>query len=1117
MHNNKSLESLITKIDAFIRIYYKNRMIKGIIYSIALLVFFFLLVNLLEYFSYFGRTTRAVMFFGYILLTLIITGVYIVTPILKLFKIGKRISYEQAADIISKHFPEVGDKLVNTLQLGSMVQLASFNTEMIDAAILQKTERIKHVPFTDAIDKKDNVRKVPYALIPLSILIALLIASPTIIEEPTKRLSNYHLEYERPMPFAFNISHNNFNVVKGDDLDLNIQVNGTELPAEVSVEYGGKSSRAVKLTNNEFTYRFRNLNEDIYFKLSSGKFTSESYQIKVLPRPVIISYETYLEYPDYVGRASEKFRNTGDFSLPAGTNITWFFNTETVDSIISKRSDEIPFATVKKSENHFESTTMALNSFDYVIIPVNRNTAPNDSLLHQVTVIPDLYPEIQVETIIDSLNSRKAYFTGLIKDDYGFTRLQFHFKRRNVKASEKPVDSDIRLISIDKTTNYQSFFYNLDFNDLLAQPGDRIEYWFEIWDNDEVNGSKSSRSSIGAIEFPDIRESEQQISEKQSDVADEMNEIQSALKELTQEIDQLQRSILQKESISWEDTNKLREMLERQLNLQQRVEKLKDDHIELNRLQEKINPYNEEIVRKQNELQKLFEEIMSDEMKEMFEELQKLINELDRSKMQETLEKMQLSNEELVRNLDRNLELFKQLEMEKMITDAIAKLNKLAEEQDQLANQTDDPGSDSSELDQKQEQIAEEFDNIKEDLKNVKDKNEDLERKFELPNTREIEKDIENSMNQSRKNLKEDQKPTAIPHQRNASGQMRMMSQNLMDMMASMQDEQLGEDIKVIRKLLEDLIDISFDLEDLVENTLKTSRIDPRFNELLSEQKRLIISLGQVEDSLNAIAKRQISVQQFVLREIAQINFNIEEALQTLEERNINAATSRQQFVMTSVNNLALMLSEAMEQMMNQMNSSSSEGASCPMPGQGQGKPSMSNMKDLQQQLNQQLEQMKKSMSKPGESGMPQQGGQSMSEQLARMAAQQEAIRRQMQQYLEEFRKETGSSDGNALEAMEEMEKTEKDLVNKRISEETLFRQEKIMSRLLESERAELERDKEERRESRQAENYPTTDPDSILEFYRKKMNEREMLRTLPPQMNSFYRMKTNKYFIQVQ
>jgi len=49
---------------------------------------------------------------------------------------------------------------------------------------------------------------------------------------------------------------------------------------------------------------------------------------------------------------------------------------------------------------------------------------------------------------------------------------------------------------------------------------------------------------------------------------------------------------------------------------------------------------------------------------------------------------------------------------------------------------------------------------------------------------------------------------------------------------------------------------------------------------------------------------------------------------------------------------------------------------------------------------------------------------------------------------------------------IEDMEKNEKDILNKRISQETFDRQQKILTRMLESEKAEEKREKEEKRES---------------------------------------------------
>jgi hypothetical protein len=1118
-NTNNDLNTILGRIEAFIELYYRNLIIKGAIFSVALLVLFFLLISIVEYFNYFGSLTRTLLFFGYIFAAVIIVAVYMIWPALKLVKIGKRLSAEQAADIISKHFPEMGDKLINTLQLGDMLDDA--NNDFVKAAIEQKILKISHIPFTGAIDKKENVRRIPYALVPVSIVLIILLASPKFIVEPSERLSNFNKHYEKPMPFQFLINNDDFNVLKGEDLHLGIQIKGNKLPKMVEVVYNGKSARASKISASEFAYRFRNLNEDINFSLAGGGFNSKQYRISVLPKPLIMSFHVELDYPDYINKTSEISQNTGDLTVPEGTEIRWKILTETTDRIFFNTSNNLDKIESRVNDNEFEVSLIALETFDYTIKSSNEFTVSKDSLLHQVTVVPDLYPEIRVETIIDSSNYQLRFFNGEIKDDYGFNKLEFVFTKEGKASHAESTTKARHRIPIEKERNQQSFFYSFDFNDYEILPGDRISYWFEVWDNDEINGSKSSRTSVGYVEVPGRREQENLISDQQDEMITEMDQLQQSLKELSREIEQLQKSILSKESMSWEDSNKMQEMLEQQLNLQNRVDQLKTDHKALNRKQKEINPYNEEIIRKQEELQKLFDDIMTDEMKALFEELQKLVDELDRGKMQEMLEKMEMSNEEMMKNMDRSLELFKQLEMEKMITETMAKLEKLAEEQDELAGKTKEGESDSEELGKDQEKIADDFEEIKESLEKMQEKNEELQRQYEMIDTDSMEREIEQSINESLENLKMDSKPGSLPHQDDAAKNMRNMSESLMDMMMQMQSEQLAEDARMLRKLLEDLIDISFDQEDLIETTAAINRIDPRYNEILSEQKRLIVNLKQVEDSLNALAKRQIAIQQFVLREIADINNNVEKALETLEERNVRSATSRQQFVMTSVNNLALMLSEALEEMDQQMMSSNMDGSSCPASGQkpGQGKPSMGNMKSLQQQLNQQLQQMKQSKGTPGEgeNGMPQQGGQSMSEQFARMAAQQEALRRQMQQYLEELKSATGKSDGNAMKAIEEMEQTEKDLVNKRISNETIMRQERIMTRLLESEKAEMEREKEERRESEQAGVYPVNDPDSVIEIYRKRMNEQEMLRTIPPQLNSFYRSKVNNYFLQVQ
>ena len=94
------------------------------------------------------------------------------------------------------------------------------------------------------------------------------------------------------------------------------------------------------------------------------------------------------------------------------------------------------------------------------------------------------------------------------------------------------------------------------------------------------------------------------------------------------------------------------------------------------------------------------------------------------------------------------------------------------------------------------------------------------------------------------------------------------------------------------------------------------------------------------------------------------------------------------------------------------------------------------------------------------------------------------------------------------------MDKTQSDIINNNITQSTLLRQEKIMSRLLEAEKAQLERDKEKQRESNEwLENLSKKLSDPYQEYIKQKKNQEELIRTIPPSFTPFYKDKVNQYF----
>jgi hypothetical protein len=136
-----------------------------------------------------------------------------------------------------------------------------------------------------------------------------------------------------------------------------------------------------------------------------------------------------------------------------------------------------------------------------------------------------------------------------------------------------------------------------------------------------------------------------------------------------------------------------------------------------------------------------------------------------------------------------------------------------------------------------------------------------------------------------------------------------------------------------------------------------------------------------------------------------------------------------------------------------------------------------------------------------------------MSEEFARSAAEQEAIRKMMQEYQSELKKEGKGYGGEIDKMLKEMEETEKDLVNKRITQQTINRVQQIQTRLLESERAEMKREQEEKRESREAKQIPNYTIPSFIEQQLNKKKEIELYKTIPPTLNHFYKDKVNSYF----
>ncbi|MFO8054011.1 MAG: DUF4175 family protein [Bacteroidales bacterium] len=1109
------------RLRKFIIRYHTNQMIRGSIITLAGLLAVFLALITAEYFGYFSPAVRMGLGVMYLVFAAYIIYKNVILALLKIYGVSRPMSDFEAAKYIGKYMPEVSDKLTNLLQLSSLDQQAVSQSNFLEKAIEQKANQLKPFDFPKIINFTVNRKYLKYLMFPLLIILILILSAPGFITEPAVRLANYRKEYERPQPFYIDLTNKSLEVLEGEDITLKTEIRGEARPDKLYFESGHERYRFTERQDDTYELTLQNLKKNKQFIITDGMINSQSYEITVREKPEIIGFEVEMDYPEYTGKQDESTENKGDLIVPRGTKIHWFFQTRNTDQIqlLFDKSDQ-PEQTLL--EDTFEATKTALSDFNYHLISSNEYAASRDTLGFSVTVIPDQYPEIELTLIDDSSSSDRCFFSGLVGDDYGFTRMVFAWKKKEAR------DFHTQSLDIERDIKKQMFYHSLKTDTLLG-PGEALEYYFKVWDNDGIMGPKASRTKTMTLSKPTEEEIATQIEEESRNFQKTADKTASDIEKMNEDFKNMRKKLLEKNKLDWEDKEAIRQMLEQTEELQQRIDELKKNLETKSNEEEKLRKKKEEILEKEKKLKELMEELMDKELLEKIEELRKLLEEEDDpDKLRDHLEDMNQDNQDMEKELDRNLELFKRLEVEKALNDAMEMLEELQETQEEARGANED-----EKLDQ-QKEISEDFEKIKEKLKKARDKDKELEHPMDVEDTEEQEQEVEEQLEKALENFEQGKSKEGSENQEGAQEKMEQLSERLSQMMQEMKQESTAEDMHAIRQLLNNILKLSHDQEELMEAFNNTSPDDPQYVDLIQRQRDLNDGLEKVKDSLFALSKRQFMVESFINKELNKIDQNMKQGMEAMlalntimqtRRRDRGEAVKRQQYVMTGLNNIALMLAESLEQMKqkmrNQGNMQSEQSCDNSKPGQS-GKPGLQQM---QQQLNDMLDQMKQDMEsgkegkegKSGKEGESGKEGKSMSERFARSAAKQREIRKQLEDMRKEMQKKGNPASKSIGETLKEMEDTEEDLVNKILNAETLNRQEEILTRLLEHEEAIRKQEFEEEREGEETKLQEKSNPGEFLEYKRIKEQETELLRMVPPELSPFYRKKLNEYYINLE
>lgn len=941
MENSKIIYQ---KLEDFIRKFYTNELLRGIIFFVGIGLLYFIFTLFVEYLLWLKPTARTILFGTFVIVELFLLFRFICFPLFKLFKLQKGIDYKDASAIIGSHFSEVSDKLTNFLQLSQDKN----KSELLVASIDQKANTLQPIPFSNAVNFGGNKKYLPLAVIPILFFAFFYISgNSNVISQSLNRVVNFKQQFLPPAPFIFEILNKDLQTEQNKDFLLKVRTVGKVAPESAIIFIGNESYFMESNKQGEFQFVIPKPSEDVEFHIEANAVSSHDFELKVVTVPSIANFEMVLNYPSYLNKKSEVIKGTGNAIIPEGTQVTWRMNTlatQKVDWV-----NDIARYTFAKNENIFTLSKNIMQNVDYQILTSNNKVQNYEKLNYQISVIKDQYPTITVNNAPDSLKVNKNFVLGQVSDDYGLSRLQIVYYPKEtpniVKKGTIAVKKDL----------YDQFVFSFPSNLPVAE-GVSYEYYFEIFDNDAIHSYKSTKSAVFSNRISTEVEKQDEMMQQQNENINSLAKSLKAQDKQLSEMDKLQKMGKEKDNLEYKDQQKVNDFIQKQKQQDEMMkefsEKMKDnlDKFKTEKKDEKKEALQERLEKSKEEIEK---------NKKLLEELQKLNDKISKEELFEKMEKFQQASKNQTKSLEQLVELTKRYYVEKKAQQLAEKMDKLAEKQDKLSEKTDDNSA------EKQDEINKEFDNLQEELKELQKDNKELKSPIDIPKTEEKEKSIDKDLNDAKEQLQKKQKDKAKPKQKSAAKKMKEMSQQMQEQMASGEMDSMEEDVAMLRQILDNLLAYSFSQEDVMKQFKNLRRGAPSYNKNLKTQQDLKQQFKHVDDSLFAMSLRNPKIAEDVTKEIGNVQYNVDRAIENLAEANVPKGNSHQQYAVSSSNKLADFLSDILNGMQMQMSGS---GAGKPKPGQGQGQGmQLPDIIKKQEGLGEKMKKGMKKGDKPGE------------------------------------------------------------------------------------------------------------------------------------------------------
>jgi hypothetical protein len=1114
------LTDIHKRLDAVRSRRYRVQLRSGSLVFATTFVLLALIATLFELLLSLDTTGRTILFSALAVLSLGLLGWHILQPLLRSLGLLRSIDNLALAAQIGDFFPKIHDRLLNLLQLDSEINSGTslYSPELVDASFTDLAKNIQGLDFTSSVDHEPVKRARNFFLLSTIGAILIVVTSPTQFYNSVFRLIHFNREFASPPEYLFDISPGNKEITKGQAVEITVTVRPTS-PDAAPLNEGALAllSRQEGQTAFEKTdlrsdsagiYRtvFQSVRTSTEYFAQLSDAASDHYLLTVIDRPVIRSFHVRLDFPSYSKlppRVQDEF--AGEVSGLPGTRVSLtgsaskdlergrilFGNGKSLPLTISDQKFSASFALEVETNYHLEIT--------------DRDSLSNaDPVDYQIKLVPDEAPSVTIEQPGRNIDLAGDQFLPLLvqaKDDFGISRIQLGYRLIHSRYEKQWEEYKFIALPLPAAPTAQlEVPYTWDLSPMRLAPEDVVEYFAEAFDNDAVRGPKSARSQMFLIRLPSLEEVFTEIDKGHETSIEDLKQTLEEAKQLKEKIESINQDMKQNKEMDWHQQKKLEEMAKKYQDLQKKLNEVQNRLNEMVQKMDQQKVLSPETLEKYLELQQLFDQLNSTELQQALKQMQMAMQNVTKEQLQQAMQKLNFSEEQFRQSIERTIDLLKRIQIEQKLDEARKRAEELQKAQQELSDQTSKSGADQQKLNdigKKQRDLAEGQKQLEQETSDVEKRMEEFFTempvdKMQNLNTQMQQQQLAEMMKEAADQLKQGQSQQAQGTQGQVQQQLKSFSSQLQSIQKDMLQRQTQHVMNELRRAINNLLELSKQQEGLKDQAQNAPPNSPQLRENAEGQMQVIRDMGNVINGLVELSKRSFAVTPEMGRAIGEAMMHMRTAMNALESRNGYGASQEQGLAMGSLNKAAMQVQNAMEAMM--------QGGGSGMGGLLQ---QLQALAGKQESINMQTLEMRAAA------------------EAARLATGQEAVRKSLEQLAKEAEAsgEQKKILGDLDKIAEDMKEVVQNLEQNNVNPETIHKQERILSRLLDASKSMRERDYEKRRKSETGKEIARRSPGeldaSTLEGQNRILDD--LLKALQQGYSKDYQELIRKYFDALQ